>query len=303
MIEFPEGHKSGFVNILGPPNVGKSTLMNALVGEKLSIITSKPQTTRHRILAMYNSALHQVVFSDTPGIVLDPGYEMHESMNRFAFSTLEDADLLLCMADIYEKHIEDNIIIQRTADLSVPKYLLLNKIDEAKEGQVKELVKRWEATCAFEDILPISAQEKTGLDDLLNQILELLPEGPPYYPKDQLTDRHERFFVSEIIREKVFLHYRKEIPYATEVAIEEFKEDDSREKPFARIMAYIFVERNSQKNIIIGKGGSGIKQIGVEARADIEKLIDREVYLELRVKVRKNWRNNASLLRKLGYIQ
>lgn len=303
MIEFPEGHKSGFVNILGPPNVGKSTLINALVGEKLSIITSKPQTTRHRILAMYNDALHQIVFSDTPGIVLDPGYEMHESMNRFAFSTLEDADLLLCMADIYEKHIEDNIIIQRTTDLSVPKYLLLNKIDQAKEGQLEDLVKRWEATGSFDGIFPISAQEKTGLDQLLSKILERLPEGPPYYPKDQLTDRHERFFVSEIIREKVFLHYRKEIPYATEVVIEEFKEDDSREKPFARIMAYIFVERNSQKNIIIGKGGRGIKQIGVEARADIENLIDREVYLELRVKVRKNWRNNASLLRKLGYIQ
>ena len=302
MIKFPEGHKSGFVNILGPPNVGKSTLLNALVGEKLSIITSKPQTTRHRILAMYNDDLHQIVFSDTPGIVLDPGYEMHESMNRFAFSTLEDADLLLCMADIYEKHIEDNIIVERSKDLSVPTFLLLNKIDQAKDGQVEELVERWEVTGAFDRIFPISAQEKTGVDDLLKRILELLPVGPPYYPKDQLTDRNERFFVSEIIREKVFLHYRKEIPYATEVVIEEFKEDDTREKPFARIMAYIFVERNSQKNIIIGKGGSGIKQIGVEARADIEKLIGREVYLELRVKVRKNWRNNESLLRKLGYI-
>ncbi|NBB88664.1 MAG: GTPase Era [Bacteroidetes bacterium] len=302
MIKFPEGHKSGFVNILGPPNVGKSTLLNALVGEKLSIITSKPQTTRHRILAMYNDELHQIVFSDTPGIVLDPGYEMHESMNRFAFSTLEDADLLLCMADIYEKHIEDNIIVERTKDLSVPTFLLLNKIDQAKDGQVEELAERWEATGAFDRIFPISAQENTGVEDLLKRILELLPEGPPYYPKDQLTDRNERFFVSEIIREKVFLHYRKEIPYATEVVIEEFTEDDTREKPFARIMAYIFVERNSQKNIIIGKGGSGIKKIGVEARADIEKLIGREVYLELRVKVRKNWRNNESLLRKLGYI-
>lgn len=277
-------------------------MLNALVDEKLSIITSKPQTTRHRILAMYNDEQHQIVFSDTPGIVLDPGYQMHESMNRFAFSVLEDADLLLCMTDIYEKHIEDNIIIERTKDLSVPTFLLLNKIDQAKEGQMEELVSRWKAAGTFDRILPISAQEKTGVGDLLHLLLDLLPEGPPYYPKDQLTDRHERFFVSEIIREKVFLHYRKEIPYATEVVVEEFTEDDERDPPFARIMAYVFVERNSQKNIIIGKGGSGIKQIGVEARADIEKLIGRDVYLELRVKVRKNWRNNESLLRKLGYI-
>jgi len=303
MIESTAGHKSGFINILGPPNVGKSTLLNALVGEKLSIITSKPQTTRHRILAMYNDPQHQIVFSDTPGIVLDPGYEMHESMNRFAFSVLEDADILLSMTDIYEKHIEDNIILERTGHLSIPKFLLVNKIDQAEPEALAEILKRWEDLDAFDKIIPISAQEGTGLPELLDMIFDLLPEGPPYYPKDQLTDKNERFFVSEIIREKVFLHYRKEIPYATEVVIEEFTEDDDRDPPFARIMAYIFVERKSQKNIIIGKGGSGIKQIGVEARADIEKLIGRDIYLELRVKVRKNWRNNESLLRKLGYIQ
>lgn len=303
MIESPPGHRSGFINILGPPNVGKSTLLNALVGAKLSIITSKPQTTRHRILAMYNDDSHQIVFSDTPGIVLDPGYEMHESMNRFALSVLEDADVLLGMTDIYEKHIEDNIIIDRTRHLQIPKFLLVNKIDQAEDAQLAEIVERWKALDVFDRVLPISAQEGTGVDELLSLLLSMLPEGPPYYPKDQLTDRHERFFVSEIIREKVFLHYRKEIPYATEVVVEEFSEDDDRERPFARIMAYIFVERKSQKNIIIGKGGEGIKKIGVEARADIEKLIGRDVYLELRVKVRKNWRNNESLLRKLGYIQ
>jgi GTP-binding protein Era len=286
---------------MGPPNVGKSTLLNALVGEKLSIITSKPQTTRHRILATYNDDLHQIVFSDTPGIVLDPGYEMHESMNRFAFSVLEDADILLAMTDIYEKQVEDNIIVERTRAIEIPKFLLLNKIDEADEERIANTVQRWENTGAFDKVIPISAKEGEGVEELLKLILSLLPEGPPYFPKDQLTDRHERFFVSEIIREKIFLHYRKEIPYATEVTVEEFKEDDDRDPPFARIMAYIFVERDSQKNIIIGKGGSGIKQIGVEARKDIEEFIGREIYLELRVKVRKNWRNNESLLRKLGY--
>lgn len=302
MIETPSGHKSGYVNIMGPPNVGKSTLLNALVGEKLSIITSKPQTTRHRILATYNDDLHQIVFSDTPGIVLDTGYEMHESMNRFAFSVLEDADILLGMTDIYEKNVEDNIIVERTRAIDIPKFLLLNKIDEADDERIANTVKRWEDTGAFDRVIPISAKEGDGVEELLELILGLLPEGPPYFPKDQLTDRHERFFVSEIIREKIFLHYRKEIPYATEVVVEEFTEDDERDPPFARIMAYIFVERDSQKNIIIGKGGTGIKQVGVEARKDIEEFIGREIYLELRVKVRKNWRNNESLLRKLGYL-
>lgn len=302
MIETPSGHKSGYVNIMGPPNVGKSTLLNALVGEKLSIITSKPQTTRHRILATYNDDLHQIVFSDTPGIVLDTGYEMHESMNRFAFSVLEDADILLGMTDIYEKNVEENIIVERTRAIDIPKFLLLNKIDEADDERIANTVKRWEDTGAFDRVIPISAKEGDGVEELLELILGLLPEGPPYFPKDQLTDRHERFFVSEIIREKIFLHYRKEIPYATEVVVEEFTEDDERDPPFARIMAYIFVERDSQKNIIIGKGGTGIKQVGVEARKDIEEFIGREIYLELRVKVRKNWRNNESLLRKLGYL-
>lgn len=301
MIEFPEGHKSGFVNILGKPNVGKSTLMNRLVGERMSIITSKPQTTRHRILGIVNDEKHQIIFSDSPGLVDDTAYEMHEAMNRFALSSKEDADVLLVMTDLYEKDIEHSSLVDMTQHLDLPKFLVINKIDQADQQQLEEIHAAWSAHQAFDKIFLISAQEGAGVEGLLEAIYDALPEGPAYFPKDQLTDRPERFFVSEIIREKIFLHYKKEIPYSSEVVIESYEEDDDRDPPFARIMAYIFVERDSQKNIIIGKNGSGIRQIGIEARKDIEAFIQRKIYLELRVKVRKNWRNNEELLKRLGY--
>lgn len=304
MITSPEGHRSGFVNILGKPNVGKSTLMNRLTGEKMSIITTKPQTTRHRIFGILNSDKYQIVFSDTPGIVTDPAYGMHEAMNRFAMSVLEDADILLVITDIYEKEIENNILLQRIQNIQCPVYLLINKIDQSSDEQLAECISEWDkqdTKDVFDEIFPISAKEGTGVDELLGKIKENLPEGPPYFPKDQLSDRTERFFVSEIIREKIFQHYRKEIPYSCEVIIQSYEEDDERDPPFARIEAHIFVERDSQKYIVIGKGGEKIKQVGVEARKDIEEFVNRHVYLELRVKVKPNWRDNENLLNKLGY--
>lgn len=303
MIDFPDGHRSGFVNILGKPNVGKSTLMNRLVGEKMSIITSKPQTTRHRIMGILNTDNTQIVFSDTPGVIADPAYKMQDAMNRFAYSVLEDADILLVMVDIYEKEIEENFLVQQIENIDSTIFLVLNKIDQADEEQLSQLVAQWKKHDIFDEIFPLSAQEGTGIDALLAKIRQSLPEGPAYFPKDQLTDRPERFFVTEIIREKIFLHYRKEIPYSCEVVIQTYEEDDERNPPFARIEAFIFVERESQKYILIGKGGSKIKQVGIEARKDIEEFVQRHVFLELRVKVRKNWRKNEDLLRKLGYTE
>jgi GTP-binding protein Era len=301
MITIPEGHRSGFVNILGKPNVGKSTLLNRLMGEKMSIITSKPQTTRHRIFGLLNTDEYQIVFSDTPGIVTDPAYEMHEAMNRFAFSVLEDADILLVITDIYDKEIEHSILVERIQDIEAPIFLLINKIDQASDEQLLNCINAWKEHEIFDEIFPISAKQGTGVDTVLDKISNSLPEGPPYFPKDQLSDRPERFFVSEIIREKIFENYRKEVPYSCEVIIQSYEEDDDRDPPFARIVAFVFVERESQKYIVIGKGGEKIKQVGVEARKDIEEFVGRHVYLELRVKVRPNWRSNKDMLRKLGY--
>jgi GTP-binding protein Era len=301
MITIPEGHRSGFVNILGKPNVGKSTLLNRLMGEKMSIITSKPQTTRHRIFGLLNTDEYQIVFSDTPGIVTDPAYEMHEAMNRFAFSVLEDADILLVITDIYDKEIEHSILVERIQDIEAPIFLLINKIDQASDEQLLNCINAWKEHEIFDEIFPISAKQGTGVDTVLDKISNSLPEGPPYVPKDQLSDRPERFFVSEFIREKIFENYRKEVPYSCEVIIQSYEEDDDRDPPFARIVAFVFVERESQKYIVIGKGGEKIKQVGVEARKDIEEFVGRHVYLELRVKVRPNWRSNKDMLRKLGY--
>lgn len=301
MITIPEGHRSGFVNILGKPNVGKSTLLNRLMGEKMSIITSKPQTTRHRIFGLLNTDEYQIVFSDTPGIVTDPAYEMHEAMNRFAFSVLEDADILLVITDIYDKEIEHSILVERIQDIEAPIFLLINKIDQASDEQLLNCINAWKEHEIFDEIFPISAKQGTGVDTVLDKISNSLPEGPPYFPKDQLSDRPERFFVSEFIREKIFENYRKEVPYSCEVIIQSYEEDDDRDPPFARIVAFVFVERESQKYIVIGKGGEKIKQVGVEARKDIEEFVGRHVYLELRVKVRPNWRSNKDMLRKLGY--
>ena len=296
-------HRSGFVNIIGRPNVGKSTLMNALVGERMSIITNKPQTTRHRIIGLMSGKDFQIVFSDTPGIIEDPSYKMQETMNRFAHSTFEDADLMLFVTDVEEQYHKEDPIIQRLKSLKdIPLFLVINKTDLAKPEQVLQLIQQWNEWVPFTETFPIAALHKKNTDLLLEKILETLPEGPAYYPKDQLTDRPERFFVSEIIREKILELYDQEIPYSCEVAIEAFKEGTTQKgAPITRISAIIYVVRRTQKAIIIGKGGSAIKRLGMEARKSIEKWLEQKVFLELHVKVRENWRNDERSLKSFGY--
>lgn len=289
-------HKSGFVNILGNPNVGKSTLMNALVGERLSIITSKAQTTRHRIQGIVNGKDFQIVYSDTPGI-LKPNYKLQESMLKFVNTAFIDADIILYMTDVVEKFDKNASYLMRLRKVKVPVLVLINKIDLSTEKEVEILVEKWHSVLPDAEILPVSALIKFNIAPLFDKILTLLPEGPPYYPKDALTDRPERFFVSEIIREKVFINYQKEIPYATEVVIDSFKE----EKQLVRINAIIFVLRDSQKGIIIGRNGQALKKVGTEARKDIEDFLRKIVFLELLVKVKKDWRNSPGKLRSLGY--
>ncbi len=289
-------HKSGFVNILGNPNVGKSTLMNALVGERLSIITSKAQTTRHRILGIVNGKDFQIVYSDTPGI-LKPSYKLQESMLKFVNSAFVDADIILYMTDVIEKSDKNAAYLERLQKAKVPILVLINKIDLSSESEVEKLVEQWHLLLPEADILPVSALNKFNVSLLFDKILTLLPEGPEYYPKDTLTDRPERFFISEIIREKIFTNYRKEIPYSVEVVVETFKE----EKDIIRIGAVIYVMRDSQKGIIIGKQGQALKKVGTEARKDIEDFLGKKVYLELFVKVKKDWRNAPGILRSLGY--
>lgn len=293
-------HKSGFVNIIGRPNVGKSTLMNALVGEKMSIITHKPQTTRHRIMGIVSDDDYQVVFSDTPGIVRDPVYKMHESMNRYVWSTFEDADVMLFMTEPGEKYDEDDPIIARLKKVDKPLFLVINKTDKMKPIEILQWIQLWNKRIKFTETVPISALNKDNTDKLFELILANLEEGPVYYPKDQLTDRSERFFVSEIIREKILKHYREEIPYSAEVIIEHYQEPED-ENEIVRISASINVMRETQKSIIIGKGGSGIKRLGIESRKDIEDFIQRKVFLELLVKVKENWRNDDKMLKRFGY--
>ena len=295
-------HRSGFVNIIGKPNVGKSTLMNALVGERMSIITSKPQTTRHRIIGLLSGDDFQIVFSDTPGIIDNPSYRMQRAMNRFAHSTFEDADIMLFVLDVNEQYAEDDPIIERLRKVDVPLFLLINKIDTVPSEKVEAVRSLWEKRVSFTHILPISALHKDGTEGLLDLIREHLPEGPEYYPKDQLTDRPERFFVSEIIREKILDQYHQEIPYSTDVIIESFKETTTNKgEELVRIEAIIFVARKSQKPILIGKEGKAIRKLGTEARLSLESWLERKVFLELRVKVRDNWRDDDQMLRKLGY--
>jgi GTPase len=295
-------HRSGFVNIIGRPNVGKSTLMNTLVGERMSIITSKPQTTRHRIIGIVSGDDFQMVFSDTPGIIKDPKYKMQEAMNRFAHSAFEDADLLLFMTDVYEKYEDNDPVLQQLKDSEVPKFFIINKIDQAKGEQVAELTNWWSERVDFKEIIPISALKKTNTELMLESIKNALPEGPEYYPKDQLTDRPERFFVSEIIREKILEQYKQEIPYSTEVVVEHFKETKTtRGEDMVEIMAHIYVSRETQKMIILGKGGSSIKALGTEARKSIETWLERKVFLDLHVKVRENWRDDERMLKHFGY--
>ena len=291
-------HKSGFVNIVGNPNVGKSTLMNALVGERISIITSKAQTTRHRILGIVNGDDFQIVYSDTPG-VLKPNYRLQESMLSFSNSALSDADVLLYVTDVYDNYEKNKDFVDKVAQNTAPVMLIINKIDMIDQQKLEDLVDKWKTVLPNAEIFPISATEKFNIEPLFNRILALLPEFPPFFEKDQLTDKPAKFFVTEIIREKILLNYEKEIPYSVEVEVEQFKE----EAALIRINAVIYVERDSQKGIIIGKGGKSLKKVGIEARKDIEAFFEKKVFLELYVKVEKDWRNKDLKLRSFGYKQ
>ncbi|MDO6744477.1 GTPase Era [Tenacibaculum soleae] len=289
-------HKAGFVNIIGNPNVGKSTLMNALVGEKLSIITSKAQTTRHRILGIVNDDNYQVVFSDTPGII-KPAYELQSSMMDFVKSAFDDADVLIYMVEVGEKELKNEAFFNKIIHSKIPIILLLNKIDKSTQVEVEEKVAYWTNKVPNAFVHVISALEKFNVQVVFNKIVELLPEGPPFYPKDQLTDKPERFFVNEKIREKILQHYKKEIPYAVEVETEEFIEEED----IIKIRAIIMVERDTQKGIIIGHKGSALKRVGTEARKDLQQFFDKKVFLDLYVKVNKNWRSNERQLKRFGY--
>lgn len=291
-------HKAGFVNIIGNPNVGKSTLMNAFIGEKLSIITSKAQTTRHRILGIVNGDDFQIVLSDTPGII-KPAYELQESMMGFVKSAFEDADILIYMVEIGEQELKDAAFFNKITNSKIPVLLLLNKIDKSDQEQLENQVQLWASKVPNAEIIPISALEGFQVKEVLDRIIELLPESPAFYPKDQLTDKPERFFINENIREKILIHYKKEIPYAVEVDTEEFFEEDT----IIRIRSVIMVERETQKGIIIGHKGTALKRVGVEARKDLEAFFGKQIHLELYVKVNKNWRSNQNMLRRFGYNQ
>ncbi|VEI56159.1 GTPase Era [Capnocytophaga sputigena] len=289
-------HKAGFVNIIGNPNVGKSTLMNAFVGEKLSIITSKAQTTRHRIFGIVSGDDFQVVFSDTPGII-KPSYALQASMMDFVKSAFEDADILIYMVEIGEKELKDEVFFNRINKLEVPVLLLINKVDTSDQNILEEQVAYWKEKVPRAEIYPISALRNFQTEVVFNRIIELLPESPAFFPKDQLTDKPERFFVNEIIREKILLHYKKEIPYSVEVETESFADSET----IIHIRSVIMVERESQKGIIIGHKGEALKRVGVEARTDLEKFFGKQIHLELFVKVNKDWRSNVRQLRRFGY--
>ena len=289
-------HKAGFVSIVGNPNVGKSTLMNLFVGERISIATFKAQTTRHRIMGIVSTDDYQIVFSDTPG-VLKPNYKLQEDMLAFSVSSLEDADILLYVTDTVEKQSKNEDFISKVKKLNIPILVLINKIDLSNEKEVTKLVEYWHEQIPQAEIVPLSAKARFNVDNVQKRIVELLPESPDYFDKDQLTDKPSRFIVSEIIREKILLYYDKEIPYTVEVLVTEFKED----KKLIRIAATIFVERESQKGIIIGHGGVALKRVGEEARRDIQKFFDKKVFLQLYVKVNPNWRNSSKSLESFGY--
>ena len=289
-------HKSGFINIIGNPNVGKSTLMNCFMGEKFSIITSKAQTTRHRILGIVNEEDFQLVFSDTPGI-LKPSYELQDSMMDFVKSALEDADIIIYMLETGEKSIKNNQVHKKILNANVPAFILLNKIDLSDQKNLEDQVILWKKLYPKAHVYPISALNNFNIDVVLKHLIELIPESPPYFPKDQLTDKPERFFVNEILREKILLYYNKEIPYSVEVITEDFIEEDN----IIKIKSVIFVERDSQKGIIIGHKGNALKKIGTKARQGLEIFFGKKIYIELQVKVSKNWRSNSKVLKKFGY--
>jgi GTPase len=289
-------HRSGFVNILGNPNVGKSTIMNALVGEKLSIITAKAQTTRHRIMGIVNGEDFQIVYSDTPGI-LRPQYKLQETMMNFVNSALSDADMILYVTDVMERSANEGEYIDKIKESGIPVIIAINKVDLTTQTDLEKVVESWHVAFPDSPVIPMSGLRKFNLDSLLNAILAKLPEAPPYFPKDQLTDKYERFFASEIIREKILINYKKEIPYSVEIEIEGFKD----EKNIIKIRALIHVTRDSQKGIIIGHKGSMLKRVGTEARHDMEDFFRKKVFLELYVKVTKDWRDKPLVLKRFGY--
>ena len=288
-------HKAGFVSIIGKPNVGKSSLMNKLVGENLSIITAKAQTTRHRIMGILNGEDFQIVYSDTPGL-LEPKYELHQAMMDYVKVSLDDADVILLIVELEEKF--DETLLAKFQKIQTPIILLINKIDLAKGSQVVDKIEYWKNLIKAEVIIPVSAKTGENLDQVLTTIKKSLPEHPGFYPKDDLTDKSERFFASEIIREKIFLNYEQEIPYSTEVGIDSFKEEET----IIRIRATIFVERDSQKGIVIGKAGSSLKKVGTDARIDLEKFFGKKIFLETHVKVSDNWRKQKLRLKQFGYF-
>lgn len=289
-------HRSGFVNIIGNPNVGKSTIMNKMVGEKISIITSKSQTTRHRILGIVNGEDFQIVYSDTPGII-KPAYRLQENMMSFVGTAMEDADVIVYVTDVVEKFMKNEQYVERLKESDTPVLVVVNKIDLSNQEEVTELMQRWKETLPRAEILPMSALKEHNLERLLTEILDRLPENPAFFPKDQLTDKTERFIVSEIIREKILIKYKQEIPYSVEVVVDSFKEDEK----IIRIEATIFVARDSQKGILIGRKGAALKKVGQLSRADAEEFFGKQVYLGLYVKVKKDWRNDDRMLRQFGY--
>jgi GTP-binding protein Era len=289
-------HKAGYVNIIGKPNVGKSTLMNAMVGEKLSIITSRAQTTRHRIHGILNAPGYQVIFSDTPGI-LDPSYKLQETMLKAARSALVDADVLIYLTEVGEVPDPEDPFLKRISKSKIPVLLVINKIDLSNQEEVQKCMEQWAEVLPKAEQVPVSALEGFNVDSVFNRILEHLPESPPYFDKDALTDKSERFFAGEMIREKILLHYKQEVPYAVEVEIESFRE----EPRLIRISANIYVERESQKGILIGNAGYALKRVGKESRLDMESFFQKKVFLELRVRVKKDWRNNERFIKRFGY--
>ena len=289
-------HKSGFVNIIGNPNVGKSTLMNSLIGQDLSIITSKAQTTRHRIKGILSDENYQIVFSDTPGVI-KPAYKLQESMMQYVKSAFQDADVIMYVVEIGEKGLKDNDIFEKVQQLKIPLIILINKIDLVSQAKVLEEIENWTNKFSTAKVLPISALNGFNINEVIELILEVLPESPPYYSKDDVTDKSERFFIEEIIREKILKHYKKEVPYSVEISVEEFFEEEE----IIKIRAIIYVLRESQKGIIIGHKGLGLKRIGTESRKDIEKMLGKKVFLKTPIKVKKDWRDNSNQLKKFGY--
>ena len=295
-------HRSGFVNIIGRPNAGKSTLMNALVGERMSIITAKPQTTRHRIIGILTEPDYQIVFSDTPGYIEEAGYKMQEKMNAYVNSAFEDADVMLYLVDPQENYAEDDLLVGKLRRLDTPLFLVFNKLDLVQEAQVDALERQFRHWIKPQRVFGISAKTGLGVDDLLDAIRAELPEGPVYYPEDQLTDRSERFFVAEILREQILEQYHQEVPYSVEIEIETFEETQTKDgEELARISAVIYVSRKTQKPILIGKGGSSIKRLGTNARKRMEDFLQRKVFLEMHVKIREDWRDDEQWLRRFGY--